>query len=294
MRGGAIRYTVVVVAYRSLRPLERFLAGLDRSVAVVIVDNSSSEEDLMVLTHDHPNVAIVDAGGNVGFSAGANIGVRHVDTQYVVFMNPDTTPTKDGLDAMARLLDADPTVVACGPTGVDTAGGGAQPTIPRVLSHVLGLHRVLPLSGIYLRPPSTRRVDVGWISGSCCMVRTADFATIGGYDESYFVFMSDFDLGVRLLRTGKRQLLLGDVVVRHVDGGSSDLPSEWTWDQRGRGWAQFLAAHASGARGAIIAALLIGGFSARRVAYRLAGRTVKAAEQATMVRALREERRRLA
>jgi GT2 family glycosyltransferase len=293
MGKAGVDYTVVVIAYRSREPLTRFLDSLGPSVPVIIVDNSSAEEDIADLAVSS-NVTIVDAQGNIGFSAGANLGARQVDTRYTVFMNPDTLPTKAVLDTMSGVLDNDSAVAACGPTGIDTAGGGAQPTIPRVLSHVVGLHRVLPMSGIYLRPRRDRRVDAGWISGSCCMVRTEDFADVGGYDETYFVFMSDFDLGVRLQGAGRGQLLLGDVVMRHFDGGSSDLPSEWTWDQRGRGWTQFLIRHAPGTRGRIIEGLLIGGFSLRGVAYRLFGRPVKAAEQATMVRAMRDERRRAA
>ena len=282
-------YTIVVVAYRSRGPLTRFLEGLRGGIPVVVVDNSADEDDLRDLAERHPGVWVVDAGANLGFSAGANLGARHVDTPYVVFMNPDTVPTTEILDELAGVLDADPGLAACGPTGIGTAGGGAQPTIPRVAAHALGLHRWFPLIGVYFYPRDGARVEAGWISGSCCMIRTADFAEVGGYDEAYFVFMSDFELGRRLVHGGRRQLVLGDVVMRHLDGGSSDLPSEWTWDQRGRGWAQFLVRTESRGRALAIASLLVVGFTVRRIGYRLMGRRIKAAEQATMVAAIRDE-----
>lgn len=282
-------YTVVVVAYRSRSPLERFLDGIGGDVPVVVVNNSSDEDALSDLADRYPGVRVVDAGGNLGFSAGANLGARHVETPYVAFMNPDTMPTPAILDSLAAALEGDPGVAACGPTGIGTAGGGAQPTLRRVTAHALGLHRWFPLIGIYYYPRDGARVEAGWISGSCCMIRTEDFAAAGGYDDAYFVFMSDFDLGLRLARRGRRQLVLGDVVMRHVDGGSSDLPSEWTWDQRGRGWAQFLVRTEPSLRAVLLRSVLITGFTVRRIAYRLLGRGVKAAEQATMVRAILDE-----
>lgn len=279
-------YTVVVIAYRSRAVLEPFLQHLGAGVPVIVVDNSSDEDDLSDLA-TASDVTVVDAGGNVGFSAGANIGAAAASTDHVVFMNPDTLPTGDALDRLTRVLDQDAGVTMCGPSGVDTAGGGAQPTIPRVAVHVLGLHRVLPRAGIYLHPAPDERIEAGWISGSCCAVRRADFQRIGGFDEGYFVFMSDFELGLRVTASGGRQLLLGDVVVPHLDGASSDLPSSWTWDQRGQGWGQFLRRTQPSWRARIVYSMLLAGFSARRLAYAATGRSLRAEEQATMVAGMR-------
>ncbi len=270
----------------------RFLDGL-QDVPIIVVDNSSDEDDLSDLESDHAYVTVVDAGGNLGFSAGANLGARHAQTPMVIFMNPDTRPSRSILDAIAAPFEHDSSLLACGPTGIGTAGGGAQPTIPRVLAHVVGLHRVLPLSGIYFYPRSGERVEAGWISGSCCAIRRDVFESVGGYDESYFVFMSDFELGQRVAGLGGRQLVLGDVVLRHDDGQSSDLPASWTWDQRGRGWAQYLRRTGGPARGWVIRALLAFGFRVRGIVYRLIGRSVRAEEQATMGAALRDEWRML-
>ena len=279
-------YTVVVIAYRSRAALEPFLHHLGAGVPVIVVNNSADEDDLADLAA-MSDVTVVDAGGNVGFSAGANIGAAAASTEHVIFMNPDTLPSSDALDRLAEVLDQEAEVTMCGPSGVDTAGGGAQPSIPRVAVHVLGLHRILPRAGIYLHPAPNQRIEAGWISGSCCAVRRSDFQGIGGYDEEYFVFMSDVELGLRVTASGGRQLLLGDVTVPHLDGASSDLPSSWTWDQRGRGWGQFLRRTQPSWRAHILYTMLLAGFSARRLAYAAIGRALRAEEQATMIAGMR-------
>ena len=286
MTTNADSFEVVVVAYQSRAPLTSFLESLGSGVSVIVIDNSAEIDDLTDLVRRFPKVRLVDAGGNLGFSAGANLGARHSKAEYLVFMNPDTLPSEAALGRMIAVLKESNTVASCGAAGVGTAGGGALPTIPRVLAHSLGLHRLFPMIGMYYVPRHGGSIDVGWVSGSCLAIRRSDFESVGGFDESYFVFMSDFDLGRKLSLRDRSQLLLGDVTVPHLVGGSSDIPAEWTWDQRGIGWAQYLRRTMPRWRGFAIAVLLVAGYVARRVIYAAARRRIKADEVATYSRSL--------
>lgn len=285
----APRYTVVVVAYRSRDPLTGFLESIGQNVPVLIVNNSMDEDDLADLVQQHANVSQVDAGGNIGFSAAANLGARSTDSEFLIFMNPDTLPRESELSEMIEVLDESNSIASCGAGGIATAGGGALPTIPRVFAHVFGLHRVFATVGMYFYPKNGERLDVGWISGSCLAIRRSDHEAVGGFDEDYFVFMSDFDLGRKLTLLGRRQVLLSDVIVEHFDGGSSDLPSEWTWEQRGKGWGQYINRTMKGLRRRIIAMTLAGGFEGRRLAYVALRKRLKAAEMRTMRDAMTTE-----
>jgi N-acetylglucosaminyl-diphospho-decaprenol L-rhamnosyltransferase len=282
---GTDTYEVVIVAYQSRDPLTSFLESLGTGPSAIVIDNSVEIDDLRDLLQRFPNVRHIDAGGNLGFSAGANLGARQSEAEYLVFMNPDTLPTEAHLEDMVAVLREDGNVASCGAIGIDSAGGGAQPSIPRVLAHSLGLHRLFPMIGIYYHPSKGGRIPVGWVSGSCLAIRRSDFEAVGGFDEAYFVFMSDFDLGRRLDAAARTQLLLADVTVPHLDGGSSDLPSEWVWNQRGKGWAQYLHRTMPRWKGLATGSLLVGGYVARAIIYTVAGRRIKATELATYSRA---------
>jgi GT2 family glycosyltransferase len=284
MTESANSYEVVVIAYQSRAPLTQFLESLGSGVSVIVVDNSAEIDDLADLARRFQNVRLVDAGGNLGFSAGANLGARHSKAEHLVFMNPDTLPSESALSQMIAALEESSTVASCGAAGIGTAGGGAQPTLGRVLAHSLGLHRLFPMIGIYYVPRHGERVDVDWVSGSCLAIGRAEFEAVGGFDESYFVFMSDFDLGRRLDAASRTQLLLGDVTVPHLDGGSSDLPSEWIWNQRGKGWAQYLQRTMPRWRGLLTGSVLVGGYLGRALVYTAARRRIKASELATYSR----------
>lgn len=212
-------------------------------------------------------------------------------SEFLIFMNPDTLPRESELSRMVEVLAGSDSIASCGAGGIATAGGGALPTIPRVFAHVLGLHRVFATIGMYFYPKHGERLDVGWISGSCLAIRRSDFEAVSGFDEDYFVFMSDFDLGRKLTLRGRRQVLLSDVIVEHFDGGSSDLPSEWTWEQRGKGWGQYINRTMSGLRRRVVATILACGFAVRRLLYGALRKSLKAAEMRTMLDALRAELR---
>ena len=68
-------------------------------------------------------------------------------------------------------------------------------------------------TGGYLR-------EAGWLSGACLLLRREAFEQVGGFDESYFMFFEDVDLGERLGRAGWENLYVPDVRVTHVGGTS--------------------------------------------------------------------------
>jgi GT2 family glycosyltransferase len=280
---------VILMVYRSRHVLGEFLTGVGKRIPIILVDNSCREDDLSDVIAGYPNVTHLDAGGNIGFSAAANRGARAATAPYLVFMNPDTQPTEEALRRLVDYLADHPEVGACGAAGIGTAGGGAQPSARRILAHTLGWHKRSPLSGIYYEDVAAETVAVEWIAGSCLAIRADVYAEVGGFDPEYFIYMSDFDLGLRLARAGYRQVILGDVVVPHEDGGSSDLPSPWTWERRGRAWARYLRRTRPLPAALGMSFLLFTGYAGRSVIYAVTGRRHKASEVFVYARSLLHE-----
>jgi N-acetylglucosaminyl-diphospho-decaprenol L-rhamnosyltransferase len=73
---------------------------------------------------------------------------------------------------------------------------------------------------------------VGWLSGSCLLLRRAAFDEIGGFDERFFMYMEDVDLGDRLAKAGWQNVYVPAAEVLHDKGHAT-----------GRDPARNLAAH---------------------------------------------------
>jgi GT2 family glycosyltransferase len=272
---------IVLMVYKSRRVLPQFLETVGTTLPIILVDNSYAEDDLSDILAGYPNVTRLDAGGNIGYSAAANLGARAATSEIIILMNPDTRPSAESLLELARYLDTHPDTGACGAAGVGTAGGGAQPTALRILAHTLGWHRRSALSGVFFQDLGGCHIEVEWVAGSCLAIRRDLYAAIGGFDPSYYIYMSDFDLGRRLQEAGYRQMVLGDVVVPHDDGGSSDLPAIWTWERRGRAWTRYLRATRSLPAGLGLTVLLVAGYAIRAFAYTVARNHNKSLELRT-------------
>jgi GT2 family glycosyltransferase len=80
---------------------------------VVLVDNASSDGVAARVRAQWSDVVVVDAGANLGFAGGVNLGVRHAgDAEYVGLLNPDATAEPGWLPALLAALEADPGVGA--------------------------------------------------------------------------------------------------------------------------------------------------------------------------------------
>lgn len=171
---------------RTRRTLEH-LAASTVPLRVVIADNDgafvgSSEVDVLRM------------GGNRGFAGGANVGARHAlsrGASFVWFVNNDAEPRPDTLE---RLLE---TAVGCRPAclvgsleldprDVDPQGPGANqaPMLPPVLRG-----RVRAIRG--------RLKTVDFLSGFSMLISRPAFEEVGFFDESFFHYFEDVDLGLR-------------------------------------------------------------------------------------------------
>jgi GT2 family glycosyltransferase len=241
-------YELVVVSYRSRQPLSRLLDAVD-GVPVVVVDNAANAHGVRDLTAGRPAVRYLDAGGNVGFAAAANLGASICTTDIVIFVNPDCIPTIRVLDELARFVSGRPDVASCSPALRDAAGhlsrqtGGWGPTIVRCLVHSTAGHLVVRRGGIWMTPHPGEVTELEWLAGTCLAVRRATFQSVGGFDEGYFLYNEDMALGDRFRGRGMRQILRADLVVEHAGGGSSTDSATGLWLLRAASLSRYVGEH---------------------------------------------------
>jgi len=256
------RVGVVVVAYASAGTLPATLGTLpkERLAGVVVVDNASPDNSAEVARQ---HGATVVCQPNLGFGAGNNRGVRELDAELVLFLNPDAVLQDADLERLVAHLDAHPRCAVVGPRvasgGEPTYASGDLPTLATELRPLLP-H---PLSRLGPRrrhaPGHERTGPVGYVEGACFLVRRAALEEVGGFDEGYFLYWEEAELAQRLRRRGLQVHLCAEAVVEHAMGASTAgiahggsthavrsqirYLRRWHGDRAARTWA--LAARAS-------------------------------------------------
>lgn len=230
---------VVTVSYGSETVLPRFLESLH---------NSTKSQLFVVVADNKPNVAAkvreitqkfeaeyLALPANKGYGSAINAAVqlvpRHV--RWILLCNPDIEWKNGCVEELLRVGESDESIGAVGPlirtNGTVYPSARAIPSLKLGVGHGLLVHiwPKNPWSKTYHNNSSSlpQERDAGWLSGACVLVRREAFEAIEGFDERYFMYFEDVDLGCRLTRAGWRNRYAPSAEVNHSGAHSTEKES---------------------------------------------------------------------
>lgn len=224
---------VVCVVFNPGPELEAFVRSLrtatSQSYELVLVNNGGPSTVVQELV-DEGAARLVESGGNLGYGRAANIGAHGSVSPWLVVANPDVVWEPGSLDALLDAAARRPTAGSLGPR-ILNEDGTVYPSARAVPSLWLGAGHALlvrvwpsnPLSRRYRREnpadPGAERA-VGWLSGALLLLRREAFEAVSGFDNGYFMFFEDLDLGERLGRAGWENVVVPSATVTHIQGAS--------------------------------------------------------------------------
>ncbi len=220
--------SVIIVSYESGPTLERCLAALGAQTftdfEILLVDNASTDGAPQAAAVADPTIRFLQPGANLGFAAGNNLAARQARGRWLVLLNPDAYAKPDWLAALIGGTERHPDVrcftslqmVADEPELMDGAGD--------VMTSA-----GIPFRGGYRRkrPANLREGEVFSACGAATLIDRELFLFLGGFDERFFCYCEDVDLGYRLRLAGEATLLLPAAVVEHVGSASTGVRSDF-------------------------------------------------------------------
>ncbi len=185
---------------------------------VLVVDNASTDHSLAQLPA-WDRLTVLRMASNLGFAAGNNHAIARCSTEYVVLLNSDAFPVPDWLERLVAAAQAHPRAAAFGSRQLCWGA-------PERLD---GVGDCYHWSGLAWREAHGQlqqqaHLVAGEIFAPCAaaaLYRRAALVEVGCFDESYFCYMEDVDLGFRLRLAGHVARYVPDAVVEHVGGATS-------------------------------------------------------------------------
>ena len=229
----AVTLGVVVVNYAScdllVTNLLRVMRELRTSpppgigrVHTVVVDNftSADERERVRVFGEKNDFHVLPLADNLGFGSGVNRGADQAfssGADVLLLINPDAW-----VDAVSvgRLVDR----------VLSHPGDLAAPVTYRPDGSLWSAGMDVHLSSGQLRatryrPPEVQAADVEeWVSGACLVAGRQLWQEIGGFDEDYFMYWEDVDLGHRVGLVGGRSVVVPDATAVHDESGTQRSP----------------------------------------------------------------------
>lgn len=213
------------------------ISALGHSLSTIVVDNGSTNDSVKVISRAHPWIELVATGRNLGFTGGANIGIRkalQAGTHHVWLLNNDTLVDKKALSILKVFADSN---VGIAGSKIYFAPGrefyrqryskGEQ---GRVFWYAGG---IIDWANMYASHRGVDEVDQGqfdkieetdFVSGCSMVVARPVFEKIGLLDERYYLYLEDLDFCLRAKQAGFKLLYAPQSRLWHVNAGSSGGP----------------------------------------------------------------------
>lgn len=234
------------------------LGSSEIKTGIIIVDNASSDGSRKYLKSlesrglgssnkkkINPNsklpnpipLTVIFNDKNLGFSGGNNAGLKHIseDTDYVLFLNPDTVVKPGVFNKTVKFLETHPRAgaVTCrlelANGQLDEACHRGFPTPWRALTYFLGLEKLFPHSKLFagytlghkLKKDKPHQIDA--CSGAFLLIRKDLGEKLNWWDEDYFFYGEDIDFCYRIKQAGSEVWFLPNVSITHYRGVTSGV-----------------------------------------------------------------------
>ena len=194
--------------------LESLAAQTFRDFEVILVDNGSSDGSLALLREHFPWVRLIALPENTGFATGNNRGLEQARGQYLVTLNNDTKAAPDWLHILVAAADAHPQagMVGCricnfyDPDRIDSLGMGIC---------MDGMTRGRFRNRLWSELRLGEVEEILFPSACAALYKRAMLAETGFFDDDFFAYAEDSDLGLRGRLAGWGAVLATGAVVYH-------------------------------------------------------------------------------
>lgn len=214
--------SVIIPNYNGEKYLKVCLDSLSRQTfdafEIVVVDNGSSDNSNEMIRSQYKNVRLIELDRNYGFPKAVNIGIKNTSGRYFVLLNNDTEVEPEWLQKLVDCISIDNSIFSCSSNmirfderdTVDDAGDGYT---------ILGWAYKTGDGD-----KRTRHKKNKYIFSSCAgaaIYNRSAIEKIGCFDEEFFAYMEDVDLGYRARIHGYRNVFCSDAVVYHIGSATS-------------------------------------------------------------------------
>lgn len=214
--------SVVILNWNGHQTIERCLKSLYEqtysNLEIIVVDNASTDDSADLVRDNFPDVKLIINKENLGFGGGNNIGIQASSGEYIMMLNNDTRLDPKCIEELKKSIEKDEKYGACASkilleyedNLIDAAGIVVCPD-------GLSIGRGRLESG----DKYDEETEVFFASDCACLYRREMLEDIGLYDEDFFAYADETDMGWRAQLAGWKCIFNPKAIVYHFHSASS-------------------------------------------------------------------------
>ena len=204
-----MRLSIIIVTYNSaelivncLQSLSKGIRGIEQS-EVIVVDNNSTDDTVVVVEKDFPQVLLIKNQLNVGFAQAVNLAVRKSKGDHILLLNPDVMVLDKAVFDSLVFMEGNEKIgiLGCQLLNPDYSVQASFGNFPSLLTEFLRatfLYKLVPFGlhvthNVFSRRWFKETLEPDWVSGGFMLVKRKVFQEIGLLDRKFFMYFEDVD-----------------------------------------------------------------------------------------------------
>ena len=228
MQTKSLKIAVVILNWNGQKLLEHFLPFVvkySQDADVYVADNASTDDSILYLKNNFPNVQIIENSDNFGFAKGYNEALKNIKTDVFALVNSDIEVTENWLKPIIDTFVNEPKTAIIQPKILDFKrkdyfeyAGAAGGFIDK-FGYPFCRGRIFET----LEKDNNQYdydCEIFWASGACFFIRANVFNDLKGFDEDFFAHQEEIDLCWRAKNNGHIIKYNSKSTVYHVGGAT--------------------------------------------------------------------------
>ena len=217
-----MKVSVVIPNYNGKEFIDECIESLEKQsyndFETIFVDNGSLDGSRSYVKERYPHMKFIPLNKNYGFSVAVNRGIKESKGEFVVLLNNDTQVEKDWLKNLVACIEKDPQIFSCSSKMIrykerqliDDAGDQYN-----ILGWAKKRGDGKPLEDY------NESKEVFSACAGAAIYRKSIFKEIGYFDENFFAYMEDVDIGYRANIYGYKNIYCSKALVYHIGSATT-------------------------------------------------------------------------
>lgn len=247
--------SIIIVTFNSVKTVGKCLNSLktNNNSEIIVVDNFSQDKTVQLLKKNFgEKIKLIKNKKNLGFAKACNQAVKLARGKYLLFLNPDTKIiTEDFFKKAYEIGESKKNLGALGfkTLNPDKSLQNSCGSIPTILNVVADrfpvVNKVFRTELIRSNSFYMKEQNPDWVSGCCLFIKRSIFGKLGGFDESYFMYVEDVDYCYRVKKLGLKVYYVPEIEIVHLDEGRTAGRKDFKAMQMRKGFSIFFKKYKS-------------------------------------------------